>query len=386
MFEQMRNSASENTVPDRAGPLSGLRIIEIESLAPAPFACMLMAQMGADVLTIRRPAIGDGSGHDLLDRRGPIVDPLQQWRTNLTLDLRDPASVGRVHEVTAHADVFVEGFRPGVAERLGIGPDELRSINPRLVYARMTGWGQSGPRASFVGHDINYMALAGALDPIGTSDGPVPPLNLVGDFGGGGMYLALGVLAALHDREHSGLGDVIDVAMVDGIASLMTHVHGLRASGGWINRRASNSIDGGAPFYTTYPTSDGLHVAVGAIEPRFFSALLDVLELDPTMAHSQWERNGWGPMRTVFAERFAARTRDHWDRRCTATEACVTPVLGVDEVAENEHIRARGTFSGLAGGFAIPAAAPRFGKYAVARSSAVGVDELLSNWRNRPAT
>ena len=269
------------------GPLHGVRVIELESLAPAPFGCMILADLGAEVIRVDRPA---APGH-------PVVqpgDPLARGRRSIRLDLKEPEGVAVLLRLADRADVFVEAFRPGVAERLGFGPEACLERNPRLVYARMTGWGQDGPLAPAAGHDIDYIAVAGTLDPIGRAgERPVPPLNLVGDFGGGGMLLAVGVLAALLERERSGRGQVVDAAMVDGAALLATFIYGLRAAGAWRDERGSNLLDGGAPFYDTYPTADGKFVAVGALEPKFYAELLAGLGLDPAGLPGQYDRDGW---------------------------------------------------------------------------------------------
>jgi len=278
------------------GPLDGVRVIEIASLAPAPFGCMLLADLGADVLRVDRP---DRSGRQTL----PPVDPLCRSRRSIRLNLKDPAGVDVLLRLTDGADVLVEAFRPGVAERLGFGPDVCAQRNPRLIYARMTGWGQDGPLADTAGHDIDYIAVSGSLDPIGRAgDSPVPPLNLVGDFGGGGMLLAVGVLAALLERERSGLGQVVDAAMVDGSALLASFLYGLRAAGAWQDERGTNVLDGGAPFYDTYATADGRHVAVGALEPKFYAELLDRLGLDGAGLPAQYDRSGWPELRARLTE------------------------------------------------------------------------------------
>ena len=285
------------------GPLHGVRVIEIASLAPAPFGCMVLADLGADVLRVDRP---DRSGRQAL----PPVDPLCRSRRSIRLNLKDPAGVDVLLRLTDGADVLVEAFRPGVAERLGFGPDVCAARNPRLIYARMTGWGQDGPLADTAGHDIDYIAVSGSLDPIGRAGGaPVPPLNLVGDFGGGGMLLAVGVLAALLERERSGLGQVVDAAMVDGSALLASFLYGLRAAGAWQDERGTNVLDGGAPFYDTYATADRRHMAVGALEPKFYAELLDRLGLDGAGLPAQYDRSGWPELRARLTEAFAGRTQ-----------------------------------------------------------------------------
>src|SRR5580700_6048106 len=269
------------------GPLDGVRVIEIASLAPAPFGCMILSDLGAEVVRV------DRAERCRPDARAP-VDPLSRGRRSIGINLKDPAGVELLLRLVASADVLVEGFRPGVTERLGFGPETCAERNPRLVYGRMTGWGQDGPLAQTAGHDIDYIAISGALSLVGRAgEGPVPPVNLLGDFGGGGMLLALGVLAALLERERSGLGQVVDAAMVDGSALLTSFLHGLLAAGAWQDQRGTNLLDGGAPFYDTYETADGRHVAVGALEPKFYAALLAGLGLAGPELPGQYDRAGW---------------------------------------------------------------------------------------------
>jgi alpha-methylacyl-CoA racemase len=337
------------------GPLDGVRVLEIASLAPAPFGCMVLADLGAEVLCVDRAAGGVRRGQ-------PLGAPLGRGRRSVAVDLKHPDGPAAVLRLVESADVLVEGFRPGVTERLGIGPEACQARNPRLVYARMTGWGQDGPLAQRAGHDINYIAVAGALEPIGRpGEPPVPPLNLVGDFGGGGMLLALGVVAALFERERSGAGQVVDVAMVDGAALLTGFVHGMRAAGMWSDRRGENLLDGSAPFYDTYETADGRYVAVGAIEPAFYAALLAGLGLDGEDLPGQLDRDGWPAVRARFAAVFAGRTRDEWAAHFAGTDACVTPVLAPGEAPGHPHNTARGTFF-TADGAVQPAPAPRFSR------------------------
>ena len=337
------------------GPLHGVRVVELESLAPAPFGCMILADLGAEVIRVDRPA---APGH-------PVVqpgDPLARGRRSIRLDLKEPDGVAVLLRLADRADVFVEAFRPGVAERLGFGPEACLERNPRLVYARMTGWGQDGPLAPAAGHDIDYIAVAGALDPIGRAgERPVPPLNLLGDFGGGGMLLAVGVLAALLERERSGRGQVVDAAMVDGAALLATFIYGLRAAGAWRDERGSNLLDGGAPFYDTYQTADGKFVAVGALEPKFYAELLARLGLDPAELPGQLDRDGWPALRGAFSARFAERTQDEWTEAFAGSDACVVPVLSMADAPGHPHNAARGTFTEVAG-VTQPAPAPRFSR------------------------
>ena len=336
-----------------SGPLAGIRVVELASLAPGPFAAMVLADLGAEVVRVDRP--------------GTALDPadlLGRGRHVVTADLKDPAARDRVLRLVDHTDVLIEGFRPGVTERLGLGPDVCLARNPGLVYGRMTGWGQDGPLAATAGHDINYISLAGALHPVGPADEPpVPPLNLVGDFGGGGLLLALGCLAALLERGRSGTGQVVDAAMIDGAGLLTTHLHTLLAQGMWPGERGGNLLDGGAPFYRTYVTADGRYVSVGAIEPQFYAALLDGLGLADADLPAQLDRDRWPDLHAVFAARFAAHPRDHWARVFAGTDACVTPVLTPAEATTHPHQAHRGGFTTVAG-LPAPAPAPRFGRSA----------------------
>jgi alpha-methylacyl-CoA racemase len=336
-----------------SGPLAGLRVLEIASLAPAPFACTLLADLGAEVLRVDRVS-------DVRPTVATSADPLGRGRRSIAVDLKHPDGGALVRRLAGRADVMVESFRPGVAERLGIGPEDCHAVNPRLVYGRMTGWGQSGPLADRAGHDINYIAVSGALGLIGPADRPPePPVNLVGDFGGGGMLLAVGILAALWERERSGQGQVVDAAMVDGAALLTTALHGLRAVGSWPGERGTNLLDGGAPFYATYETADGKHVAVGPLEERFYARLLDGLGLadDPELP-AQYDRARWPELRQRLATAFKQRTRDEWAARFEGTDACVSPVLSPWEAAAHPHNAARGVFTET-GGVCQPAPAPR---------------------------
>jgi alpha-methylacyl-CoA racemase len=337
------------------GPLNGVRVVEIASLAPAPFGCMILADLGADVLRVDRAERGG-------PQAGRSRDPLARSRRSIGLNLKDPAGIDLLLRLLDDADVLVEGFRPGVTERLGFGPEVCAGRNPRLIYARMTGWGQHGPLAPTAGHDIDYIAISGALGLIGRAgEAPVPPVNLVGDFGGGGMLLALGILAALVERAGSGRGQVVDAAMVDGSALLTSFVYGLRASGGWQDERGSNLLDGGAPFYDTYATSDGQYVAVGALEPQFYAALLRGLGLTNAQLPGQLDRSGWPVLRRRFAEVFASRTRAEWEAVFTGTDACVAPVLSMAEAASHPQATAREAFADV-GGLTQPAPAPRFSR------------------------
>lgn len=338
------------------GPLQGIRVVELSGLGAAPYGVMLLADLGADVVRIDRPdAAQDPSlaGH-LGVARG---------RRSVTLDLKHQEAAGIVDRLVAGADVLVEGFRPGVMERLGLGPDALLAKHPHLVYARMTGFGQDGPLAHRAGHDINYAALAGALHPVGVSmSPPSPAFNALADLGGGGTFLAIGVLAALVERASSGRGQVVDVAMIDGAASLTGFIRGLLSLGAWSDERESNLLDGAAPFYATYTCADGRFVAVGAIEPVFYGALLEGLELDPA-EHPQHDRAGWDASRAAFATAFAAHERSHWEEVFGASDACVTPVLSLGEAAEHAHHRARATFVDVPGvSLPLPGPAPRLSR------------------------
>jgi alpha-methylacyl-CoA racemase len=337
-----------------AGPLEGIRVIEMAGLGPAPFCGMLLTDLGAEVIRVDRADRVVG-GHTSSTRH----DLMNRGKRSIGIDLKAETGVEVVLRLVEIADALIEGFRPGVMERRGLSPEVCLGRNPHLVYGRMTGWGQEGPYASMAGHDIDYIALSGALHPIGPAERPIPPLNLVGDFGGGGMFLAIGVLSALLHSRESGEGQVIDAAMVEGSALLTVFHHGGLAEGWWQDRRQSNPLDGAAPFYTTYETKDGRHMAVGALEPQFFAELLRLLDIDPETVPAQMDRDRWPEMRRVFAARFASRTRDEWAEHFSGTDACVAPVLGLSEAPHHPHNRARGTFIEV-GGVAQPGPAPRF--------------------------
>lgn len=335
------------------GPLAGVVVTELAGLGPGPFCGMVLADLGAEVIRVDR--VG-GAGLPIGSVEG---DLLNRGKRSIAVDLKHPEAVEIVLRIVARSQILIEGFRPGVAERLGVGPAECLARNPALVYGRMTGWGQDGPMASMAGHDIDYVALSGVLHSIGPTEHPVVPLNLVGDFGGGGMLLAVGVLAALVNANLSGEGQVVDAAMVDGSALLMASHHGYLADGWWVAERGVNLLDGSSPFYTTYRTSDGGHVAVGALEPQFFAALVEGLGLDPRVVGSQNDRQGWPAMREAFAEAFGARTRDDWAAHFAGTDACVVPVLSMAEAPHHPHNRQRDTFVEV-GEVVQPAPAPRF--------------------------
>ena len=368
------------------GPLEGVRVIELAGIGPGPFCAMLLADLGADVVRIDRPA-GGGAARD-----GERLDLLGRGRRSVVVDLKHPRGPEVVLDLVAVADVLIEGFRPGVAERLGIGPAACLARNPRLVYGRMTGWGQGGPLRDAAGHDIAYIALAGALYPIGSAGGPpVPPLNLVGDFGGGGLLLAFGVACALLEAQRSGRGQVIDAAIVDGAALLTTMFHELAANGLWSDRRGGNLLDGGAPFYGVYETADGEHVAVGALEPRFYAELLNRLGLDPERDKlpDQMDRARWPELRERLAAAFKTRTRAEWSALLEGSDACAAPVLSLTEAPAHPHNRARGTFIQV-GGTVQPAPAPRFSRTQPAPPTpppAPGehTDQVLTEWGIAPA-
>ncbi|MGX6449725.1 CaiB/BaiF CoA transferase family protein, partial [Patulibacter sp. S7RM1-6] len=341
---------------ERPGPLAGVRVIEIGSIGPGPFCAMLLADLGADVLRLDR-ARGGGLVGPSADH---ATELLNRGRRSAAVDLKHPDGPGLVLDLVERADVLLEGFRPGVAERLGIGPDACRERNPRLVYGRMTGYGQDGPMAQEVGHDLNYVALSGVLGMIGREgQPPTPPLSLVGDFGGGGMLLALGILAALVERQASGRGQTVDAAMAEGAALLGTAFFGYRQTGAWRAERGTNLVDGGAPFYDCYETADGRWLAVAPLEPHFYAAFLGVLGLDGEDLPAQDDRAGWPVLRRRFAETIRTRTRDEWVAAATGVECCVSPVLDADEVADHPHLGARGTFARHEG-LVQPTPAPRF--------------------------
>jgi alpha-methylacyl-CoA racemase len=325
-------------------------VVEFAGMGPGPFAAMLLADAGADVVRI--------------ERRGAVAarGPLARGRTIVHLDLKADEDLAEAWSLISAADVLTEGFRPGVMERLGLGPEPCLARNPRLVYGRMTGWGRTGPLADTAGHDINYLAVTGALDTIVGRDGtPVPPLNLVADLGGGGMLLVFGILAALHERHTSGRGQVVDAAMVDGVSLLMAGVWGRLAEGRWAAPPGGNYLDGGAPFYAVYPTSDGRFMAVGCLEPSFYAKLVEGLGLNPADLPEQWEQARWPELRARIAERFATRTRDEWTAIFDGTDACVTPVRTLSEAPHDPHLVARGTLLQRDGNV-YPAAAPRLSR------------------------
>ncbi len=358
------------------GPLHGTRVIEFAGIGPAPFCCMLLADMGAEVVRIDRQ--GQGAASALFD---PAKNILNRGRRALALDLKQAGDVDIALRLVERADVLIEGFRPGVMERLGLGPETCLERNAKLVFGRMTGWGQHGPLAQSAGHDINYLALSGALHAIGRKDsGPVPPLNLVADFGGGAMLLAVGVLAALIEARQSGRGQVVDAAMTDGSALLMAMSYSLKAMGQWRNERQANLLDGGAHFYDTYACADGKWLAVGPIEPQFYRQMLEICGIDDRDFDEQWDEARWPALKARLAAAFAARPRDEWCRLFDGSDACVTPVLDLDEAPEHAHNRARGTFVEH-DGLLQPAPAPRFSR----TPAAIGAPPFRDNARDAAA-
>jgi alpha-methylacyl-CoA racemase len=339
-----------------SGPLSGIRVVEMSALGPAPYGVMLLADLGADVVRVDRAADGEVK----VGFEATMVG-LSRGRRSIAVDLKTDAGRDVVRRLVASADVLVEGWRPGVAERLGLGPDDLREVNPRLIYARTTGWGQDGPLAPTAGHDIGYAAIAGTLHTVGRADGPPPPpVNYLADFGGGGTFMAIGVLAALVERDRSGEGQVVDTAMVDGAASQTAFLHGLLGIGAWTDEREANLLDGAAPFYDTYTCRDGRYLAVGAIEPQFFAALCDGLGLDPA-EFPQHDRASWPDQKARIAAVIATRDRDEWAEVFDGTDACVAPVLSLTEAPDHPHNVARGAFVEV-DGVRQPAPAPRFSR------------------------
>lgn len=356
----------------RAGPLAGLRVIELSGLGPAPFGAMLLADQGAEVLRITRPGA--------TARLGPT--DLGRSRDSLAIDLRRPEGVDAVLRLIERADALIEGFRPGVTERMGLGPEPCLARNPRLVYGRMTGWGQHGPLAQAAGHDLNYIAISGALHATGPAERPVPPLNLVGDFGGGGMLLAFGLMCAVFEAQRSGRGQVVDAAMTDGAALLSTMIFNFHAAGQWSHRREDNLLDGGAPFYGTYACADGRFVAIGPLEPQFFAVLRERCGLDEPLFDRQNDRSRWPAMRQRLTEVFAGRTRDEWCALLEGSDACFAPVLDWDEAPRHAHNLARETHVEV-DGVLQPAPAPRFSRTPAGRPTAPAqppAAQVLARW------
>jgi alpha-methylacyl-CoA racemase len=339
------------------GPLQGVTIIELAGIGPGPFCAMMLSDMGADVIRVDRAGAVRGG-----DPNVPPIDVLGRGRRSIGIDLKSPEGLETLMRLVDKADGLTEGFRPGVTERLGIGPDQCMDRNSRLVYGRMTGWGQTGPYALTAGHDINYIALAGALEPIGRrGEAPVPPLNLVGDFGGGGMYLAFGMVCAILEARSSGQGQVVDAAMVDGAASLMGFFHGFRAMGIWNDDRGTNMLDTGAPYYDVYETSDGKYVSIGSIEPQFYAELREKLGLDDAKWDAQQTRADWPDRKADLAEIFMMKSREEWCEIIEGSDVCFAPVLSIEEAPKHPHNVARGTFTEVAG-VTQPGPAPRFSR------------------------
>jgi len=363
------------------GPLAGVRVLELAGIGPGPYAAMVLSDMGAEVVRIDRAAQVPASPPDR-----PPVDVLTRGRRSVGIDLKSPEGVEAVLRLVASADALIEGFRPGVTERLGLGPDVCLERNPRLVYGRMTGWGQDGPYASAAGHDINYIALAGALEGIGRAGGPpTPPLNLVGDFGGGGLLLAFGIACGLLEASRSGQGQVVDAAMIDGAANLMAMFFGFKAMGIWSPERGTNLLDTGAHFYDVYECADGRYVSIGSIEPQFYAELLKRtgLDGDPDLA-AQMDRTKWPVLKEKLAEVFRSRTRDEWCEEMEGTDVCFAPVLSMDEAPSHPHNVARETFV-TRDGIVQPAPAPRFSRTPAAlerppASPGQHTDEVLRDW------
>ena len=373
------------------GPLAGLRVIELAGLGPGPFCAMLLADMGADVLRIQRPAHRAGNPIASIGRLEPDKDVVTRGRQIAELDLKSSADAERLLDLCSSAAVLMEGFRPGVMERLGLGPAQVLGRNPSLVYARLTGYGQSGPLAHTAGHDINYLAMSGVLSLIAREgERPLAPLNLLGDFGGGGMLAAVGILSAVYARQHTGSGQVVDAAMLDGVALLAAKIHGLRTTGTWSDRAGTNFLDSGAPFYDTYETADGRYVAVGALEEPFYEQLMKVLEIPEHLRTAQTDRERWPELRQRLTGIFRTRTREEWSRVFQDVDACVTPVLSLDEAAAHHHNAARGVYQSEPG-LLQPGRAPRFSgtpsaprREASVRLDADGFNELRRRWREPP--
>ena len=358
------------------GPLDGVRVVEFAGIGPGPFCAMLLSDLGAEVVRIDRPGATQGKGDAVLLR----------GRRMVALDLKSPADVETALSLVERAELLIEGFRPGVMERLGLGPQAAHARNPALVYGRMTGWGQTGPLSQRAGHDIDYIAISGALHAIGLEDKPAPPLNLVGDFGGGALYLAMGLLAALLNARRTGEGQVVDAAMTDGTASLMAMFYGMRGAGLWSDERRANLLDGGAPFYDTYRCSDGGWVAVGSIEPQFYAAMLELLGVEDREGAlaRHFDTSDWPARKALIAAAFAEKPRDHWAQLMSDTDACVAPVLSLAEAPDHPHNRARGAFLEL-GGVIQPNAAPRFSVtpgavQGPARAAGADTEAVLREW------
>ena len=362
------------------GPLAGIKVVEMAGIGPGPFCAMMLSDMGAEVIRVDRLA-HKGSGHR--------ANVLNRGRRSIAVDLKNPDGVAAVQQLIDGADVVIEGFRPGVMERLGLGPDTCLARNPRLIFGRMTGWGQSGPLAPAAGHDINYISIGGALGAMGYSDRPpAPPLNLVGDFGGGAMYLLAGVLAALVERGTSGQGQVIDAAMTDGTASLLSPFYGMMAMGMWTKERMDNRLDGGAHYYGSYACSDGKFISIGSIEPQFYALLLELCEIDDPEFAKQNDKQHWASLRGKLEALFVTQTRDHWCALLEGTDVCFAPVLDLQEAPQHPHNLARQSFIEI-DGVTQPAPAPRFSRtpttvQAPAAMAGEHSEEILNDWGFAP--
>ena len=362
-------------------PLDGVRVVELASIGPGPFAAMMLADHGADIIRIEKPG-----GRDVGTARFG-KDPMLRGRRTVELDLKNRDDVAKALDLIAKADALIEGFRPGVTERMGLGPEDCHKANPALVYGRMTGWGQDGPLAPRAGHDINYIALTGALDAIGTPEsGPVPPMNLIGDFGGGGMLLAYGICAALLPAKLTGKGTVIDAAMVEGTSLLMTMPYALKAQGLWPAGRGENLLDGGAPFYGTYKTSDENWIALGAIEEPFWREMVDLLGLSGEILAKRMSPHSWPEIKKLVAKTITAKPRAHWEDVFAGSDACFAPVLSMDEAIENDHIKHRAALQNI-DGVVQATPAPRYDGQTPSipktNTSPVSYDEIMQEWQER---
>lgn len=366
------------------GPLDGIRVIEMAGLGPVPHTGMLLADLGADVVRVARPGAG------AMAELAGDVDPVLRGRTHTVVDVKTAEGMEQLGELIARADVLLEGFRPGVMERLGFGPDAAAELNPRLVYARMTGWGREGPRARDAGHDLNYLAVTGVLHSIGRADEPPPvPLTLLGDYAGGSLPLALGIVSAIVERARSGRGQVVDMAMVDGIGIVAQKIWALRGVGRWSDERGANLLDGGAPFYDTYRCADGRFVAIGAIERKFFAELVALLEIDAAAHGDQYDPSAWPGWRSAIADAVGSRSRDEWAERAGGTDACLTPVFTFAEALTDAHARERQAFV-TADGVPLAAPAPRFSRSALtspvsATRPEVPAEAVRERWSDRDA-
>src|ERR1700716_2068668 len=371
----MENNVLDKPAPQSAtrtsGPLAGFRIVEFAGIGPGPFACMMLADMGAEVVTL-----------DLVAATKNLKSGAGRRRRVVELDLKDKAAIAQVLDLLANADALIEGFRPGVMERLGLGPDEVLARNPRLVYGRMTGWGQEGPLAQAAGHDINYISVTGALAAIGTKEKPVPPLNLVGDFGGGALYLVVGVLAALLEASKSGKGQVVDAAMCDGAASMMSMFFDMTAMGRWVEGREQNFLDGGAHFYGIYQCSCGNFISIGSIEPQFYALLRQHADLSDADFDAQMDRKAWPALKQKLVDTFKTKTRDEWCKIMEGTDVCFAPILTMKEAPDHPHMAAREIFV-TRHGVTQPAPAPRFSRTpsAIREPEMADIASLTSEWQ-----